>query len=420
MLLDSNEAKISALRIISRCNELAKITCEDIGITRLYLSKEHLIVNKLVGQWMKESGMSVWQDAVGNICGRYNAKFICSPAVILGSHLDTVKNAGRYDGILGVLSGIEIVYWLNKKNIRLELAIEVIGFGDEEGARFGITLLGSRGITGTWKNKWLSYTDNQGISIEQAMIKFGLNIKNIYQASRDKKDIAAYVELHIEQGPCLEQENLPIGVVTNIHGARRFKCSFIGESGHAGTVPMKYRKDALFAFAEWMKYVEYTTIKKNSQLVATVGMISCNPGSTNVIPGIVNFSLDIRGPQDIMLESLSSLLLKQGKVIANNRHLIFEYKEYYRTSEVICDSILRNILCTSIQKIQGKSILLPSGAGHDAIAISERWPVAMLFIRNYRGISHNPEESVDINDIALSLQAYSDGICNIIKKKAEY
>ncbi|MXP51351.1 allantoate amidohydrolase [Pantoea sp. SoEX] len=420
MMLDSNEAKISAKRIISRCNELAKITCMEAEITRLYLSKEHLIVNKLVGQWMQEAGMLVWQDEVGNICGRYNSTFIKTPAVILGSHLDTVKNAGRYDGILGVLSSIEVVYWLNKKNIRLKLAIEVIGFGDEEGTRFGITLLGSRAITGTWKKKWLFYTDVEEISISQAMINFGLNSNNIHNASRNVEDIVAYVELHIEQGPCLEKENLPLGVVTNIHGARRFKCKFVGESGHAGTVPMMYRRDALIAFSEWITYMEYITIKTHSQLVATVGIINCSPGAINVIPGMINFSLDIRGPKDVLLESLSYVLFKQAKRIANNRHLNFEYEEYYRTSETICDTTLQNILCTSIEKVQGKSILLPSGAGHDAVAIAERWPVAMLFIRNYRGISHNPEESVNINDIVLALQAYSDAVFRIVEEKSKY
>ncbi|PPI87688.1 allantoate amidohydrolase [Candidatus Pantoea edessiphila] len=417
MMINISEAKISATRIMSRCDELAKITCATSGITRVYLSKEHLIVNQLVGKWMKEAGMSVWQDAVGNICGRYDSNIIDTPAVILGSHLDTVKNAGRYDGILGVLSAIEIVYWMNKKHIVLKLAIEVIGFCDEEGTRFGITLLGSRGITGTWERKWLNYTDNNGITIHQAMINFGLHSNNIKNAARNIKDIVAYIELHIEQGPCLEKENLSLGVVNSINAASRFNCRFIGESGHAGTVPMSYRKDALTAFAEWIIFLEYTTVKQYPQLVATVGTVICKPGTTNVIPGTVDFSLDIRGPQDILIESLSSIVFEKAKQIAKCRNLFFEYKEFYKTSETICDINLQKVLCYAVKKVQGSNLLLSSGAGHDAVAISKCWPVGMLFIRNYRGISHHPKELVNINDIILALQAYSESVCKFIEIK---
>ncbi|PPI86367.1 allantoate amidohydrolase [Candidatus Pantoea edessiphila] len=416
MMIDSREAKISAMRVILRCNELSKITCKEIGITRIYLSKEHLLANKLVGKWMQEAGMLVWQDAVGNICGRYDSYFKNAPAIMLGSHLDTVKNAGKYDGILGVLTAIELVYWFNKKNIRFQLAIEVIGFSDEEGTRFGITLLGSRGITGTWNEKWLSYTDNDGITMHQAMSDFGLKSNKINDASRNIKDIVAYIELHIEQGPCLEKENLPLAVVTTINGTRRFNCKFIGEAGHAGTVPMRYRRDALVACAEWIIFIESNTRENHPQLVSTVGYIDCDPGVINVIPGVVNCSLDIRGPQDDMLESFASILLSEAKMIATRRNMIFNYKEYYRTYETLCDIALQKILSSSIETVQGRSFFLSSGAGHDAIAIAERWPVGMLFIRNYRGISHNPKESVNLEDIILSLQAYSDAICKIVKK----
>ncbi|PPI88427.1 allantoate amidohydrolase [Candidatus Pantoea edessiphila] len=415
-MIGIDEAIISAKRVMFRCNKLAKITCMKIGITRLYLSPEHSLVNELVGNWMKKAGMIVRQDEVGNICGRYESKYINSPAIVLGSHLDTVRNAGRYDGILGVLTAIEIVYWLNKNQTRLKLAIEVIGFGDEEGTRFGITLLGSRGLTGTWKKEWLLYTDKDGITISEAMTNFGLDIRKIKDASRNIKDIVAYIEFHIEQGPCLDNENLPLGVVTTIHGARRFNCRFIGQSGHAGTVPMYYRKDALVAFAEWMTFVEHNTCKKHPQLVATVGFLNCKPGATNVIPGEVDFSLDIRGPKDSLLESLSTTLLKEANIIANNRKLSFEFKEYYRTSATVCDIKLQKILFNSIQELQGRCLLLPSGAGHDAIAIAECWPIGMLFIRNHLGISHNPKESINLDDLIISLQAYSYAVNKIINK----
>ncbi|MXP67599.1 allantoate amidohydrolase [Pantoea sp. Aalb] len=407
MFMSNKEAYSSAVRTISRCNYLAKISESDTdGLTRLYLSQEHLLVNKCVGKWMQEAGMKVWQDAVGNICGRYESVKSGAPILLLGSHLDTVRNAGRYDGVLGVISAIEIIQWLQDHKQRLPLAIEVIGFGDEEGTRFGITLLGSKALTGKWSEKWIHCSDMNGITLMDAMKNFGLNIQNIDKAKRNTNDIIAYLELHIEQGPCLEQEELALGVVTAINGARRLNCYFIGESGHAGTVPMLHRKDALVAAAEWISYIEKCTKEIDSHLVATVGMLDCLPGAVNVIPGKITLKLDIRGPQDNKIEQLLSMILNQAQAIALYRSLQFNFTEYYRIDSTKCDARLTQTLIKSVESIQGRSIQLPSGAGHDAIAIAEQWPVGMLFIRNYKGISHHPKESVKIEDIALGLQAY--------------
>ncbi|SUB18247.1 N-carbamoyl-L-amino acid hydrolase [Pantoea agglomerans] len=344
--------------------------------------------------------MQVWQDEVGNICGRYEAAEAGAPALLLGSHLDTVRNAGRYDGMLGVLSAIETVQWLNENQRRLPLAIEVIGFGDEEGTRFGITLLGSRGITGSWPQSWVTHPDGNGITVAQAMADVGLDSDRIASAARRVEDIVGYLELHIEQGPCLEQEDLALGVVTAINGARRLNCRFTGEAGHAGTVPMTHRKDALAAAAEWMVFIEQTTREQDPQLVATVGTINCAPGAVNVIPGEVSLSLDVRGPLDNPLETLLSSLLTQAEAIALRRGLRFESNEYYRIGATACDSALQQALSHAVETVQGRSLSLPSGAGHDAIAIAERWPVGMLFVRNHRGISHHPAESVAVADVA--------------------
>ncbi|MCZ4059197.1 allantoate amidohydrolase [Pantoea sp. LMR881] len=417
MKMNASEAQTAAARVMARCDALAEISESSEGLTRVYLSPEHLRANARVGEWMKAAGMQVWQDAVGNICGRYEAAESGAPALLLGSHLDTVRNAGRYDGMLGVLTAIETVQWLHDRQQRLPLAIEIIGFGDEEGTRFGITLLGSRGITGTWPESWVTHPDGNGITVAQAMRDVGLDSAQIASAARDVTDIVAYLELHIEQGPCLEQENLALGVVTAINGARRLNCRFVGEAGHAGTVPMTHRKDALAAAAEWMVFIEHATREQDPQLVATVGTLSCAPGAVNVIPGEVNLSLDVRGPQDNPLESLLSTLLTQAEAIALRRGLTFESNEYYRIAATACDAQLQQALSHAVETVQGRSVSLPSGAGHDAIAIAERWPVGMLFVRNERGISHHPAEAVKTDDIAPAVQVFLAAICQIAERR---
>ncbi|QGY28151.1 allantoate amidohydrolase [Pantoea cypripedii] len=414
-LMTASEAQSAAARVMARCDALAEISETEDGLMRVYLSPEQMRANQRVGEWMQAAGMTVWQDAVGNICGRYESATPGAPALLLGSHLDTVRNAGRYDGMLGVLSAIETVQWLHDHQQRLPLAIEIVGFGDEEGTRFGITLLGSRGITGSWPESWVTHPDGNGITVAQAMQDVGLDAAKILDAARDVNDIAAYLELHIEQGPCLEQEDLALGVVTAINGARRLNCRFTGEAGHAGTVPMTHRKDALAAAAEWMVFIEQTTRELDPQLVATVGTLHCAPGAVNVIPGDVQLSLDVRGPQDEPLARLLSLLLTQAEAIALRRGLTFSADEYYRIAATACDTRLQQALSHALETVQGRSLSLPSGAGHDAIAIAERWPVGMLFVRNHRGISHHPAESVQAADVALGVQAYLQAVCDLAR-----
>lgn len=414
-LMTASEAQSAAARVMARCDALAEISETDDGLMRVYLSPEQMRANQRVGEWMQAAGMTVWQDAVGNICGRYESATPGAPALLLGSHLDTVRNAGRYDGMLGVLTAIETVQWLHDHQQRLPLAVEIVGFGDEEGTRFGITLLGSRGITGSWPESWVTHPDGNGITVAQAMQNVGLDAANILDAAREVNDIAAYLELHIEQGPCLEQDDLALGVVTAINGARRLNCRFTGEAGHAGTVPMTHRKDALAAAAEWMVFIEHTTRELDPQLVATVGTLHCAPGAVNVIPGDVQLSLDVRGPQDEPLARLLSMLLTQAEAIAVRRGLTFSADEFYRINATACDARLQQALSHAVETVQGRSLSLPSGAGHDAIAIAERWPVGMLFVRNHRGISHHPAESVQVTDVALGVQAYLQAVCDLAR-----
>ena len=405
--MSAEEAQSAAARIMARCDALAEISEEEDGLTRVYLSPEHLRANACVAEWMQAAGMRTWQDAVGNICGRYEAAEPGAAALLLGSHLDTVRNAGRYDGMLGVLSAIETVQWLHDRRQRLPLAVEIVGFADEEGTRFGITLLGSRGLTGSWPESWITHPDGNGITVAAAMQDAGLDAAQVSLAARHVSEIAAYLELHIEQGPCLEEADLALGVVTAINGARRLNCHFSGEAGHAGTVPMLLRKDALAAAAEWMLFIEQAT---QAPLVATTGTLSCQPGAVNVIPGEVQLSLDIRGPQDEPLERHLSRLLTQAQAIALRRGVSFSASEYYRIAATPCDKRLQQALGAAVEIVQGCTLALPSGAGHDAIAMAERWPVGMLFVRNHRGISHHPAESVKTDDVALGVQAYLQAV----------
>lgn len=322
------QAQQAGNRVMTRSDELASISETQGQLTRVYLSPEHLRANQQVAEWMQAAGMRTWQDEVGNICGRYEGQTANAPAILLGSHLDSVRNAGRYDGPLGVLTAIETVSWLHQQNIRLPVAVEVVGFADEEGTRFGITLLGSKGITGRWPESWANHPDAKGITVAQAMQACGLDVAKIGQAARRPEEIAAYLELHIEQGPCLEDAGLALGVVTAINGARRLNCRFTGLAGHAGTVPMTHRKDALAAAAEWMVFIESCTQQRGSQLVATVGTISCAPGAVNVIAGEAKLSLDIRGPQDEPLAALLETLLEQG----NKLPCVVDYSSALKSS----------------------------------------------------------------------------------------
>lgn len=405
--MSAEEAQSAAARIMARCDALAEISEEEDSLTRVYLSPEHLRANACVAEWMQAAGMRTWQDAVGNICGRYEGAEPGAAALLLGSHLDTVRNAGRYDGMLGVLSAIETVQWLHDRRQRLPLAVEIVGFADEEGTRFGITLLGSRGLSGSWPESWITHPDGNGITVAAAMQDAGLDATQVSLAARHVSEIAAYLELHIEQGPCLEEADLALGVVTAINGARRLNCHFSGEAGHAGTVPMLLRKDALAAAAEWMLFIEQAT---QAPLVATTGTLSCQPGAVNVIPGEVQLSLDIRGPQDEPLERHLSRLLTQAQAIALRRGVSFSASEYYRIAATPCDKRLQQALGAAVETVQGCTLALPSGAGHDAIAMAERWPVGMLFVRNHRGISHHPAESVKTDDVALGVQAYLQAV----------
>lgn len=398
-------------RLFDRCEALARLSETAAGLTRTYLSLQHRQANALVGAWMREAGMRVWQDAVGNICGRYEGHTPGAPALLLGSHLDTVRNAGKYDGMLGVVTGIELVARLHARGERLPFAIEVVGFGDEEGVRFGITLLGSRGLDGGWQPGWLEKRDADGLTLARALTAFGLDPARVHEARRRPEELLAYLEVHIEQGPRLEQAELALGVVTAINGAKRLNLAFDGVAGHAGTVPMGLRQDALTGASDFILSVE--AVARELGIVATVGQIQCHPGAVNVIPSRVTLSLDIRSPEDSQRDRGLDRLLALGQAIATRRGLRFSHDCFYSSSATPCAPELQALLAEAVTRVQGQVLHLPSGAGHDAMTMASLCPVGMLFVRCRGGISHHPAEAVMPADLGLALDALEAAVCRL-------
>src|SRR6478609_9013945 len=287
------------IRPIGRIHQLGAISATPAQLTRIFLSPEHRSAADRILVWMREAGMAAHLDAIGNVCGRYEGDRPGLPCLMLGSHYDTVRDAGKWDGPLGLLTAIACVADLNRRGRRLPFAIEVIGFADEEGVRFSSTLLGSRAVAGTFDDKLLSGKDTTGVAMRDALVQFGLDPDHIGAAARARRELLAYLELHIEQGPVLETQNLPVGVVTAIAGATRLAARLTGMAGHAGTVPMALRRDALAGAAECIGAIEQFCRADETGLVGTVGYIQGRPGATNVIPGEVSFTIDMRAPTDM-------------------------------------------------------------------------------------------------------------------------
>jgi allantoate deiminase len=402
-------SRVEASRIMQRCDALARHSELPGGLTRVFLSPEARAAGDLVLGWMREAGMAAQLDAMGNALGRYEGERSGVPCLMLGSHLDTVRDAGKYDGMLGVVTAIECVHFLNSQKRRLPFAIEVVGFGDEEGVRFGTTLLGSRAIAGTLEPKVLETKDASGTSIAGAMLEFGLNPEHLFRVKRKKSDVLAYAELHIEQGPVLEAEGLPVGVVTAINGFSRLRVTLRGEAGHAGTVPMGLRRDALAAAAECVLAVEKIA-KGHPELVGTVGRIEAKPGAINVIPGEVQFTVDIRAPQDgLRSEAVAAVKIEIAR-ISKQRNLRHEIEPLQDFGSSACAPWLMQQLERAVQAQGVRVRRLPSGAGHDGMAIKAIADIAMLFVRCKGGVSHNPAESITEEDAATAARVFLDFI----------
>ena len=384
--------------IVGRINRLGAISETPEHLARVFLSPEHRIAADLILSWMRDAGMTAKLDAIGNVCGRYEGDRPGLPCLMLGSHYDTVRDAGKWDGLLGILTAISCVAALHKRGKRLPFAIEVVGFADEEGVRFASTLLGSRAVAGTFVESVLGGKDRAGITMREAMIAFGLDPDHIGAAARAPDELLAYVELHIEQGPVLEAKNLPVGVVTAIAGATRLAASLTGIAGHAGTVPMALRRDALTGAAECIVAIEEFCRTDPDGLVGTVGHIDAMPGATNVIPGHVSFTMDIRAPTDSHRRRAVADIVRRIEGIARARGLALQLDVTHENRTVPCAPWLKAQLAEAVAAEGFAVFELPSGAGHDGMAMIDIADVAMIFVRCRGGISHHPDEHVEAAD----------------------
>ena len=378
---------------------LAACTDEPGRITRPFASDAMRRAHLYVREWMRQAGITVMRDNIGNLHGRYEGTG--NTTLLLGSHLDSVRDAGKYDGPLGVMVAIAAVHRLHDEARRLPFAIEILAFADEEGLRYGSTYLGSRAVAGTFDPRDLDRPDKAGVTMAEAIRAFGGDPTRISE-DRWNGDLVGYCEVHIEQGPVLESRALPVGVVSAIAGQSRMLVEFIGQAGHAGTVPMDRRKDALTAGAELVLAVEAAATTQPG-LVATVGRLEVEPGVSNVIPGRATLSLDVRHADDRIRTAACEALLARARELAKRRKLAVEIRSLSENAAVQCEPTLVSLLTRAVKDAKQQPLALTSGAGHDAVAMSALTGVGMLFVRCKGGVSHNPAESVTAADVSVAI-----------------
>jgi allantoate deiminase len=375
-----------AHKVVQICHELALCSEETERTTRTFLSPPMRDVHRILGAWMRELGMQLRVDATGNLRGIYGDP--AASRLMIASHLDTVPGAGDFDGILGVVMGLALV------ETRPQIALEIVGFSEEEGVRFGIPFIGSRALAGTLDTATLAGP------IEDAIRDFGLDPTRLNEA-RLAAQVKGYLEFHIEQGPVLDQADLPLAVVDAIVGQSRLALKFEGRANHAGTTPMNLRRDALAAAAEWITLVE----EPEPGLVATVGALTVSPNAGNVIPGKVRASLDVRHASDNTRHEAVRRLLAAARAIAGRRGIDLHHEQLLDQATVPMDAELSGTLARAVETAGYPLHRMASGAGHDAMILAPCVPAAMLFLRSPGGISHHPDEAVLVDDVAAALSA---------------
>jgi allantoate deiminase len=399
-MLENARIRAEAEKVVARCARLASFS-EDRGSTRrTFLSPPMRDCHREIAGWLNAAGADVTIDAAGNLRGLYAAAESNAPRILLGSHLDTVPNAGAYDGILGVVIAVAILEALEGR--RLPFGIEVVGFSEEEGVRFGAPFIGSRALVGRLDEELLNRRDANGSSIRAAIESFGLNPAGIPRAAL-QDDTLAYLEFHIEQGPVLESLGRELAVVEAIAGQTRMEFVFSGCANHAGTTPMPLRRDAIAAAAEWIVAVERTA-KSHPGLVATVGQIEANPGAANVIAGKARTTLDLRHQADDVRLRAADTLVGLAEEIVERRGLSLQRSVLLSQRAVAMDPFLAGQIEEAIRKTGCQPHRMVSGAGHDAMILAEKVPAAMIFLRTPGGISHDPAESVEMEDVARALE----------------
>ena len=398
--------------LVRRLDELGRVTDESGKLTRTFLSPAMRRANARVSPWMRAGGLAVREDSVGNLIGRLESKTPGAKTLLLGSHLDTVRDAGKFDGALGVLLPIVALGELKRRGVALPFAVEVIGFSEEEGVRFASAYLGSKGYAGKLRAADLNFRDAKGVSVGDALRALGKKKFSLRIAAHRSRDLLGYLEVHIEQGPVLESKKLAVGVVSAIAGQTRGRLTFHGKAGHAGTTPMNLRRDALTGAAEFILFAE-TLARGCEPLVATVGTVAVAPGAPNVIPGEVTLSLDVRHPRDDSRKAAFTLLLDVAKKIARQRKLTVAWQPTQDNGAVACSPELTARLEKSVRAVQRRSLSLVSGAGHDAVVMSSLTPVAMLFVRCREGLSHHPDEFASPADLDVALRVVVDFLARL-------
>ena len=377
-------------------------------LTVTYLTDAHRACAKNISDWMLECGFDeAGVDAVGNVVGRYHGATPDAKTLLTGSHFDTVRNGGKYDGRLGIFVPMACVRELHRQGKRLPFAIEVVGFAEEEGQRYKATFLGSGALIGDFNPQWLEQQDAQGITMRQAMEHAGLCVDDIAKLRRDPARYLGFVEVHIEQGPVLNELDIPLGVVTSINGSKRYVCEMVGMASHAGTTPMDRRRDAAVGVAELALYAERRAAQDGDS-VATIGQLQVPNGSINVVPGRCQFSLDLRAPSNAQRDALDRDILSELEAIAQRRGLRFSVEKTMEAAAAPSAPAWQKRWENAVEALGVPVFRLPSGAGHDAMKLHEVMPQAMLFTRGINsGISHNPLESSTNDDMQLSVDAFS-------------
>jgi allantoate deiminase len=399
--LEQNSLRARAADAITECRLIASMSEEPGRTTRRFLTSPVAEVHAHLRARMQALGMTVAVDAVGNMRGLWQPAGTSGKRLILGSHIDTVPDAGAFDGVLGVVLALE---WVRlAQELGLTRPLEVIAFSEEEGVRYSVPFLGSRAVAGTFDLSMLAYKDAAGVRMEDAIRAFGLDPAGIPDARVDD-EVLGFVEIHIEQGPVLEAQGLSLAVVEGIAGQSRLGFRFTGHANHAGTTPMHLRRDALAAAAEWMSAVETAACEVDG-LVATVGKILVEPNATNVIPGVVEVSLDVRHIQNPVRSQFVKEFQRTAEAIAHRRGVEVEWVEKMEQKTVLMDRLLNGDLAAAIEAAGYPLRRMPSGAGHDAMVMAGRMPAAMLFLRSPGGVSHHPDETVLEEDVEASLKA---------------
>jgi allantoate deiminase len=392
--------RINIQRLMKHIKDLSKIGHDpDGGVTRFPFTVEEREAKQYIAQLMKQIGLEIYEDEIGNLFGKRIGADSTLPSILIGSHLDTVKNGGMFDGALGVLAGIEILQTMIEQGIQTRHSITVVAFTDEEGVRFSTGMLGSRALVGELHEEELfQYKDENGISIADAMLQCGYNPKLVHRARRCSEEFKAFLELHIEQGKVLESEQVPVGIVTGIVGVKWLKVNIRGEEGHAGTTPMAIRKDPVPVAARLIDFVELKS-RQNEGVLATVGRIRVFPGSINVIPREVELFFDLRHLSWDLICQMEDDIKTFLSTCCGTKGMTFTVEVTHELKPTSCSPILIETLQKAAKRIGTKFLMMPSGAAHDAMILASLTKVGMVFVRSKDGISHSPLEWSDADDI---------------------